>query len=419
MKAIAKVQSKSKPKLARKLGFGLVAIYGLGNIVGAGIYALVGKVAGEAGQATPWAFVFAMVVASFSALSFAEFSSRRPYSEGSTAYISAGFKNRNFTILVGMLMGLATVVSAAALARAFGGYLNAATGLSTPIGAALIIIIFGLLVSWGIEESAKVSAIHTIIELVGLAVIIWFGRSSIVNFASSDGIATSLQGAQLTGVVAGVFLAFYAFIGVEDMVHLAEETKRPRTAMPLAIVSALLIATVFYVLVSIVTISYVPIAELNQSNAPLSLVFQQITNLPGWVIALIALTAAAGGVLAHIISGSRLLFGMSERGLIHKSFGKVLSKRRAPFLAILVVVVIAACLAIIADLKVLATATSFLVLILFALVNAALIALKRSARSTEKKPIFKVPMIVPIMGLITSIALVAFQLVTSLAPLLK
>lgn len=315
-------------------------------------------------------------------------------------------------------MGLATVVSAAALARAFGGYLNATTGLSIPIGAALIIIIFGLLVSWGIEESAKVSAIHTIIELVGLAVIIWFGRSSIMHFASSDGIATSLQSFQLSGVVAGVFLAFYAFIGVEDMVHLAEETKRPRTTMPIAIISALLIATVFYVLVSIVTISNVPIAQLNQSNAPLSLVFKQITNLPGWLIALIALTAAAGGVLAHIISGSRLLYGMSERGLIHQSFGKVQSKSRAPFLAILVVVIVATCLAIIADLKVLATTTSFLVLMLFALVNAALIAVKLG-HNTERKPVFKVPLVVPILGLISSIALVIFQATTSLATLLK
>ncbi len=411
------VKTKPRPRLARKLGFGLIAIYGLGNIVGAGIYALVGKVAGEAGMATPIAFVCAMVVAGFSALSFAEFSSRRPYSEGSTAYVGAGFKNRTFTIAVGLLMGLATVVSAAALARAFGGYLNAATGLSIPIGAALIIIVFGLLVSWGIEESAKVSAIHTIIELAGLAVIIWFGRSSIVHYASSDGLATSLQGFQLSGVVAGVFLAFYAFIGVEDMVHLAEETKRPRTTMPIAIISALLIATVFYVLVSIVTISNVPIAQLNQSNAPLSLVFRQITNLPGWLIALIALTAAAGGVLAHIISGSRLLFGMSERGLIHESFGKVQSKSRAPFLAIIVVVAVATCLAIIADLKVLATTTSFLVLILFALVNAALIAVKLG-RSTERKPVFKVPLLVPILGLISSIALVIFQAVTSLASLL-
>jgi amino acid transporter len=210
-----------KHKLARRLGLVLVTVYGLGNIVGAGIYALIGKVAGEAGIAAPITSLIAMLVAGLSALSFAELSSSHPYSEGATAYVHAAFKRKNASLVVGLLMGLATLVSAAALARAFGGYLNSATGMLLPIGAVLITLLLGLMAAWGIEESAKLAALLTIIEVIGLSMVIWFGRESLNPTTQNFGRFFDLTGVSFTGVLSGVFLAFYAYIGVEDMVHLS------------------------------------------------------------------------------------------------------------------------------------------------------------------------------------------------------
>ncbi len=392
---------------------GLVAIYGLGNIVGAGIYALVGKVAGEAGMATPLAFLISMLVAGLSALSFAELSSSHPYSEGATAYVHAAFRRKNASLIVGLLMSLATLISAAALARAFGGYLNSATGILLPVGAVLIILTFGLMAAWGIEESAKLAAILTIIEVIGLGMIIWFGRESLNPVTQDFGQFFDISSVGITGLLSGVFLAFYAYIGVEDMVHLSEETKKSRKTMPIAIILAVLIATVLYVLVAIVAIDSIPISELNNSNAPLSLVFNKISNTPGWVIILIALAASAGGVLAHIISGSRLLYGMAEAGWLHRHLAVVHKSRKTPIVTIIIVVVIASILAVSIDIKLLASATSYLILIIFGLVNGSLIIIKLR-KSVAQHPHFSIPLVVPILGLVTCVGLLIFQTITML-----
>lgn len=397
-----------KHKLARRLGIGLVTIYGLGNIVGAGIYALIGKVAGEAGMATPLAFVVAMLVALLSALSFAEFSSSHPYSEGATAYVHAAFRRKRASLIVGLLMTLATLISSAALARSFGGYLSSATGLGIPIGAILIILFLGLLVAWGIEGSAKLAAALTVIEVIGLGMIIWFGRSELGSITQDPGKFVDLSGVGVAGLLSAVFLAFYAYIGVEDMVHLSEETKNTRKVMPVAIISAILLATVLYVVVAIVAIGVVPISELNSSSAPLSLVFNKISNTPAWVITIIALAASAGGVLAHILSGSRLLYGMAEAGWLHRRLAVVHEARKSPITAIIVVVIAASVLAATVDITVLAGATSYLILFIFALVNGSLIIVKLR-KSYAKKPYFKVPFMVPVTGLVTCIGLLVFQ----------
>jgi hypothetical protein len=399
-----------KHKLKRNLGIFLVTIYGLGNIVGAGIYALIGKVAGEAGMATPLAFVLSAFVAGLSALSFAELSSRQPYSEGVSAYVQLAFRRKWLSIFVGLFMSVATIVSAATLARAFGGYLSAATNINIAIGAVLIIFAFGLLASWGISESTTVFALHTIIEIIGLLIIVWFGRNNLGQAVQSPGQFFNLSGVGIGGLMSGVFLAFYAYIGIEDMVHLSEETRNTRKTMPLAIVLAVIISTVLYLLISVVAITSIPIPELQASNAPLSLVFSKITTTPAWIIIVIALTASAGGVLAHIISGSRLLYGMSEAGWIHKWLSKVQQKRKTPTLAIAVVVILSAILASLVDLTVLATITSFLILFVFLLVNLSLSYIKiRHYKSAQSK--LNVPILVPILGLVSCIILIVLQII--------
>lgn len=399
-----------KHKLKRNLGLFLVTIYGLGNIVGAGIYALIGKVAGEAGSATPLAFILASIVAGFSALSFAELSSRQPYSEGVSAYVHLAFKKKWLSLVVGLFMSVATVVSAATLARAFGGYLQAATGLNLAIGAIIVILAFGLLASWGIAESTKIFALHAIIEIGGLLAILWFGRAELSHSLQNAKTMFDISAVGFGGLMSGVFLAFYAYIGIEDMVHLSEETKKTRYTMPLAIILAVVISTVLYFFITVVSINSIPISELQNSNAPLSLVFSKITSSPVWIITVIALTASAGGVLAHIISGSRLLYGMAEAGWIHKRLAIVHESRKTPSYAIALVVVLSAVLAFFVDLTTLATITSFMILTVFLLVNVALGFLKlRKVKSKQSR--LTVPFIVPALGTLSCLVLLALQII--------
>jgi amino acid transporter len=397
-----------KHKLKRNLGLFLVTVFALGNIVGAGIYALIGKVAGEAGTATPLAFLIAMLIASFSALSFAELSSSQPYSEGVSAYVNAAFKRKWISVVVGFIMSAATIVSAATLARAFGGYLSAATGFILPIGAIIVIVLFGLLAAVGVEESLKFSAAHTFIEVIGLLVIIWFGRGALGELASKPMMIFDFKSVGLMGVLSGAFLAFYAYIGIEDVVHLSEETKNTRKTMPRAIILSVVISTVLYILISVVSLKYIPAQELKNSAAPLSLVFKTITSTPAWIITLIALTATSGGVLAHILSGSRLLYGMSEAGWLSKKLAVVHKKRKTPIYTILIVVVLSSILAALLDLTFLASATSYLILIVFMLVNVSLLWLKIKKRQFRKS-VFKVPIYVPILGVIFCLILLTTQ----------
>jgi hypothetical protein len=407
-----------KHKLKRNLGLFLITLFALGNIVGAGIYALIGKVAGEAGMATPLAFIIAMLIASFSALSFAELSSSNPYSEGVSAYIHAAFKRKWASLLVGILMSAATIISAAALARAFGGYLNASTGLYLPIASTIIIIAFGILASIGVRESLKFSAFHTIIEILGLLAIIWFGRSALGYFATNPSQFFDIKSVGLSGVLSGAFLAFYDYIGIEDAVHLSEETKKTSVNMPRAIILSMAISTILYVLISVVAVKYIPIDQLKNSNAPLSLVFGTVTSSPAWIITIIALTATAGGVLAHVLSGSRLLYGMAEAGWLNKRLAVVHESRKTPTFAILVVVLLSSVLAIFLDLTFLASATSYLILIIFSLVNTSLIRIKLFRRK-RKKGVFTVPALVPVMGLIFCLILIFTQTIDLIKHLAK
>ena len=194
------------------------------------------------------------------------------------------------------------------------------------------------------------------------------------------------------------------------MVHLSEETKKSRLTMPLAIGLAMIISTALYLLISIVSITAIPIGELQSSNAPLSLVFSKITTAPVWIITLIALTASAGGVLAHIISGSRLLYGMAEAGWISSKLSVVNKNRKTPTTAIAMVVMLSAVLASLVDLTILATITSFMILLVFLLVNISLSYIKiRHTKSKKSK--LNVPLIVPVAGTITCMILIILQII--------
>lgn len=400
----------NRPRLRRSLSLTTLTLFGLGNIVGAGIYVLIGKVAGVAGYQAPLAFLVAMVIAALTAFSYMELSSRYPEAAGVSAYVHGAFGSKLISLGVGILMLAGAIVSAGVLARGFGGYLSQFVALPEWLAAVLILVALGVVVLWGIGESAKLAVVFTIVELAGIIIVIWAGRHYLPQISQNVRLFTS-GGSSInwSAILAGAFLAFYAFIGFEDIVSVAEEVKRPRRNMPLAIIYSLTIATVLYVATVVVAVRAIPPAELAASNAPLALVFSRTAGASAAIVSLIGISAAVNGILAHMIGSARLTYGLAKRGWLHHELAEVHLVRQTPILATVLSVAAMIILAVIFPLETLARLTSFLLLCIFILVNLALIIIKRRKRVHAQA--ITIPRWVPYAGLISSSGLVLYQII--------
>ncbi len=397
----------SKTTLKRSLGLPLVALYGLGNILGAGIYVLVGKVAGLAGTGTTLAFVIAMITAGFTAFSYMELAGRYPVSASVSVYLHKAFGKRWISVLIGLMMVAGGIASAAALAKGFAGYLGAFVDIPPLVASVGLIISLGLLALKGINESAKAAAIFTTIEILGLVMIIWAGREAFSNFQTSNILAVD-PALGVGGLVAGAFLAFYAFIGFEDMVNVSEETKNPRKTMPLAILFSLLASTALYLLVVIVATGTVDITSLAESKAPLTLVFQNSGgNYPN-ILSLIGMIAVINGVIVQIIMCSRILYGLSKQGWLHSRLSVTHPKNKTPVVATIFVLGLMIIGTLALPLVSLAQITSLLILTIFALVNISLIIIKD--RHKKHTGYINVPLIVPYIGALLCCATISYQI---------
>lgn len=393
--------------LRRSLGLPLVALYGLGNILGAGIYVLVGKVAGFAGTSTILAFIIAMIIAAFTAFSYMELAGRFPVSASVSVYLHKAFGKRWLSILIGLTMVAGGVTSAAVLSQGFAGYLSSFINIPTSVASVGLIIILGAIAIKGIGESAKTAALLTVVEVLGLILIIWFGRSAFGTMNVSN-LLTIDPAVGVGGLIAGAFLAFYAFIGFEDMVNVSEETKNPRRTMPLAILIALVTSTVLYLLVVIVAIAMVSPAELASSSAPLTLVFERSGASNAGILSLIGMVAAINGVIVQIIMGSRILYGLAKQGWISNKLAVVHSKNKTPITATLVVIGAIIICTLLLPLISLAQLTSLLVLSIFMLVNLSLVIIKR--RTKKHNGYISVPNFVPYIGTVLCVSMIVYQI---------
>jgi amino acid transporter len=396
----------SKTELKRSLGLPVIALYGLGNILGAGIYVLVGKVAGFAGTSTTLAFLLAMITAGFTAFSYMELSGRYPVSASVSVYLHKAFGKRWLSVMIGLAMVVSGVASAAALSQGFAGYLNSFISMPTAVGSVGLICVLGLLALKGIGESAKTAAFLTVIEVIGLLLVIWFGRQAFSSF--EPGKLVSIDPAVgVSGIIAGAFLAFYAFTGFEDIANVAEEVKRPRRNMPLAILIALAGATVLYLLVAFVATAIVPPSQLAESKAPLALVFEKSGANAG-VLSLIGMVATVNGVIVQIIMGSRILYGLAKQGWLNGKLAKVHKTRQTPVVATLIVLAAMIAGTLLLPLISLAQLTSLLVLSIFMLVNAALIFIKR--QTPRHEGYLSVPTVVPYVGAALCTGMITYQI---------
>jgi amino acid transporter len=293
-------------RLDRSLSLPLVTLYGLGNIVGAGIYVLIGKVAGFAGSSTTLAFTLAMVTAGVTAMSYMELSGRYPVSASVSMYLHRAFGRRRLSTAIGLAMAAGGIASAAALAQGFAGYLTSFVAVPPFAASVGLLVVLGAIAVKGIGESATAAAVLTGLEVLGLLLVIWFGRRA---FGQVDvgRLLTVDPAVGIGGVAAGAFLAFYAFIGFEDMVNVAEETRNPSRTMPLAILFALLASTVLYLLVVVVATTLVSPADLAASPAPLTLVFERSGASHVVLLSLIGMIAAMNGVPDPLRAGQRRL----------------------------------------------------------------------------------------------------------------
>lgn len=393
--------------LMRTLSLPLVVFYGLGNILGAGIYVLIGKVAGAAGYYTPLAFLFSSLIVVATAFSYAELVSRYPRSAGEAVYVQQGFGIQSLSTAVGLLICLAGMVSSAALVKGFVGYLKVLLPVSETEVIIAISITLGLIAVWGISQSLKIVAFITVLEILGLLAVIIAGFE--ISLAELPVAAASTE-ADWSGIWYGAFLAFYAFLGFEDMVNIAEEVKRPRIYLPVAIIIALILATLMYISVSFVAIRVLAPDILSSSDAPLAAIVTKATGFGGGIIAVIGLLAVINGALAQIIMSSRVIFGLARQGWIPTFFDWVWPVTRTPVVATAVATTGVVAMALSLPIISLAAITSFLVLIVFTLVNVSLIRIKKQGE--EKQVLFEVPLWVPIAGVATSLGLALFSLTT-------
>ena len=394
--------------LRRSLSLPLVCLYGLGNILGAGVYVLVGKVAGEAGYLAPVAFLLASVIAGITAFTFAELSSRYPLSAGEAVYIQQGIGIKNLSLGVGLLIILTGIVSAATIANGFVGYL--AVFIELPDWLVIIGLLFSLclIAIWGISESVTAAALITLLEVGGLVLILYVVAPAFTDLPQRQiDFIPDTDTDTWSGIFSGAFLAFYAYIGFEDMVNVAEEVKRPQRNMPLAILFAVLFATVLYIAIAISALLVLTPAELNQSDAPLATVYERATNSSPWVISIVSLFAVVNGALIQIIMASRVCYGLSNQNWLPDFFGKVSTKTRTPINATVIIAIAIIVAALWFPIVTLANATTYLLLVVFSLVNFSLIRIKRGSGSVEN--IFEVPIAVPITGLVTCVAFLLFQ----------
>lgn len=395
----------------------MFSLYGLGNILGAGIYVLVGDVAAVAGNGLLWSFLIAGTVATFTALTYSSFATKYPVSAGAAVYTERAFNSKQLSTIIGLSLAFTGVVSASALLHGFDRYfqqLIAATSLAGRVPSTAVILAMVLLLSLiafkGMKESAILAVGLTIIEAAGLLLIIGFAGVNGDVVGSLNQSVRAISTVEPMTIFLGGFLAFYAFIGFEDMVNIAEEVVEPRRSIRKGMMLALIGATALYVLTAIAALSVLSSGELAASKAPLASVFKAASGSSLPIITIIGLFAVTNGILAQIIMSSRVLYGLAREGWLPKAFGRISAKNQTPTIATAVSMITIAIGAIALPLVTLAKITSFALLIIFSMVQIA------ALRLISKKQL-GLNRAIPVIGLTTNVVIITIQVLSWLGKL--
>ncbi len=387
-------------KLKRALGLLELTLCGVGIILGAGIYALIGKAAGMAGGAVWISFVIAAVVAGLSGLSYAELSSIFPKAGAEYEYTRNAF-SRRIAFLVGWMIALSGVIGAATVALGFGGYFEAVFGTPAIIAALGVVIFFSLVMLFGVKESAWFAMVGTLVEVVGLVIVLLVAVPYI-------GSINYFEVPSWSGVFAAAALVFFAYIGFEEMTRMAEEAKNPEKNMPLALILAIAITTALYILVAIACVSVVDPSSLAESSSPLADVVSVAMGSGAFVVfSIIALFATGNTVLLIMLAASRIIYGMADSGSLPKKLAYIHPVRQTPWAAIILTMLLTCVFFAVGEIEKIANLTNFTVFATFIVINAALIKL-RYEKPEIKRP-FRVPLnigwvpVLPVLAIISTL----------------
>ncbi|MDH3241683.1 MAG: APC family permease [Alphaproteobacteria bacterium] len=393
--------------LRRALGLWLLVLYGLGTIIGAGIYVLVGAVADAAGYGAPLSFVLAGVLAGLTGLSYAELSARFPEAAGAAVYVKEAFGSDALSRLVGGLVVLVGVFLAASLARGAVGYIQRFADVPELPTALALVAGFTLIACLGVAHSIRFAALLTLIEVAGLVIVIAAGAPSLSRLA--DVWPDMVPGvAAWAGIGSGAFLAFFAFLGFEDIVNMAEETHAAERTLPRAIILTIFVSTLIYGAVALVAVTAVPMERLAGSRAPLELIAQAASWVPAGTLSVIALIAVPNGILITLVMLARILYGMARRGWLPGGLGFVNPVTRTPLRATFLVGGIVLIFTAAIEFIGLVTLTSAVNLFVFTVVNLALLKLHRAG--TDAAVGVRVPRWCPPLAAACSLALLAIYL---------
>ena len=413
-----------QPELKRVMGPGLLLLFVVGDILGTGVYALTGKVAAEVGGAAWLPFLVAFLVAAVTAFSYLELVTKYPQAAGAALYTHKAFGIHFLTFLVAFVVMCSGITSASTASQVFGlNLLKGFTGEDKPaaFGIVIIALLFMLTLAAinfrGVGESVKLNVVLTIIEISGLLLVIlvglwaFTGGGADVDFSRVVAFETAEDKHVFVAVTAATSLAFFAMVGFEDSVNMAEETKDPVRVFPKVLLGGLSIAGLVYVVVSIIAVALVPVGELGATPL-VSVVKAGAPGLPiDAILPFITVFAVANTALINMLMASRLIYGMARQNVLPPVLGRVHATRRSPWVAIVFTTTLALCLIVYvtviasgSTVDILAGTTSLLLLAVFAVVNVAVLVLRRDVR--EAGGHFKTPTFLPVIGFIASAYLV-------------
>lgn len=403
-------ESKSGTGLKRAVSGPMLLLFILGDVLGAGVYALAGTIAGEVGGAIWVPLLIALFFALLTAGSYAELVTKYPHAGASAVFAGKAFNSPLISFLVGFCMLAAGVTSAAGLSLAFAGdYLTPFIDVSPHVAALVFLVIIALLNARGIKESLSANLVMTLIEVSGLVLVVLAGAWCFQNGEADISRAVEFKPGvnPAVAVLGAALLAFYSYVGFETSANLAEEIRDVRKTYPRALFGALLIAGAIYMAVGIAAAAVLPVERLLVSSAPLlEVVKASGLGIPPMLFAFIALVAVANGALLTMIMSSRLAYGMARQGLLPKALSNVLPHRRTPWLAILVTSIVAVVLTLTGSLATLAQTVVLLLLFVFLSTNLAVLVLRRDVVEAEH---FRVPTWVPVLAIASCLLLLTQQ----------
>jgi APA family basic amino acid/polyamine antiporter len=388
----------------------MLLLFILGDVLGAGVYALAGTIAGQVGGAIWVPLLIALCFAMLTAGSYAELVTKYPHAGASAVFAGKAFKSPLVSFLIGFCMLAAGVTSAAGLSLAFAGdYMAPFIQLPAHVVALIFLVVIALLNARGIKESLSANLVMTVIEVSGLLLVIvaavWFFQTGEADLSRAVQFKEGINPAY--AVLGAALLAFYSFVGFETSANMAEEVRNVRKVYPRALFGALLIAGAIYMGVGVAAAAVMPIDQLIHSSAPLlEVVKASHLGIPPRLFAFIALVAVANGALLTMIMSSRLAYGMSRQGLLPHALSKVLPERRTPWVAIVATTVVAIILTLTGSLATLAETVVLLLLFVFISTNLAVLILRRDHVEADH---FRVPTWVPVLAIVSCLILLTQQ----------